>query len=144
MASIFGWWERGGRILWTRGAAAARSLARSGCSLFLETVVGSFSGGGSRDAPLGDVGWVAPTSVTSRSLPERLIQTLRKGNLPFWLKKIRSSQSPKKFEHRESNVSFRRHRFRLLPLCAAAKVAEVERKRTTHFSLTSPRRLCRM
>ena len=85
VASIFGWWERGGRILWTREGCRSCSLARSGCSLFLETVVGSFGGGGSRDAPLGDVGWVAPTSVTSRSLPERLNQTIRKRNLPFWL-----------------------------------------------------------
>ena len=84
----------GGEHLWMVGkgrkdivdeGCRSCSLARSGCSLFLETVVGSFGGGGSRDAPLGDVGWVAPTSVTSRSLPERLIQTLRKGNLPFWL-----------------------------------------------------------
>ena len=62
-----------------------RSLARDVHCSWKRSVVGSFSGGGSRDAPLGDVGWVAPTSVTSRSLPERLIQTLRKGNLPFWL-----------------------------------------------------------
>ena len=112
------------------------------CSLGMFIVLGNgrwFGGGavgfchGSRDAPLGDVGWVAPTSVTSRSLPGRLIQTLRKGNLPYWLKRYTIISEPQKFEHRESNVSFRP-----LPLCCSQSGGSREKENHSFLPYQSP------